>query len=177
MSEVLGAIDPVQVAKSNPASDRPEFGNTTRIATYGALLLFAALFAFAAIAPISGGAIAIGTVNPDGSRRVVQHFEGGIISEILVRDGDIVDAGDPLIVLNKTQALADRNISQSRLQTLKLMETRLEAEMAGKRTMDLSHVDFSVDGRLRDLAQTETALLEKSYELSQAQLELLRERE
>ena len=177
MAEVLGAVNPVPAGALPNESDRPDFGYTTRIATYGALLLFATLFAFAALVPISGGAIAIGTVNPDGSRRVVQHFEGGIISEILVRDGDVVEQGQPLITLNRTQALADRNISRARLQTLMIIEARLNAEMAGRRTMDLSGVDFEADPRLSDVARSETELLEKSIDLSRAQIELLRERE
>ncbi|MCR9271235.1 MAG: HlyD family type I secretion periplasmic adaptor subunit [Hyphomonadaceae bacterium] len=177
MAEAIGSINPVPAGSAASSADRPDFGYTTRIATYGALLLFAALFAFAAMAPISGGAIAIGTVNPDGSRRVVQHFEGGIISDILVRDGDVVQEGDPLIILNRTQALADRNISRARLQTLKIMEARLTAEMAGRRTMDLSGIDFSADPRLSDVARSETELLEKSIDLSRAKIDLLRERE
>ncbi|MEP1142768.1 MAG: HlyD family type I secretion periplasmic adaptor subunit [Henriciella sp.] len=177
MNQVLNSINPALGAEAKSESDRPDFGQTTRIATYGALLLFISLFAFAALAPISGGALAVGTINPDGSRRIVQHFEGGIISEILVRDGDIVQAGDPLVILDQTQARADRNISQSRLQTLKIMESRLNAEMAGQRSFDTSEIDFSVDTRLTDLARGESELLEKSYDLTQAKLELLRERE
>ncbi|MEL7040884.1 MAG: HlyD family type I secretion periplasmic adaptor subunit [Pseudomonadota bacterium] len=170
----IGAMTPR--AQTN-GSDRPDFGYTTRIATYGALLLFSVLLGFAALAPISGGALAIGTVNPEGSRRVVQHFEGGIITDILVRDGDVVKQGDPLVILDRTQALADRNISRARLQTLMIIESRLTAEMAGQRNMDLSHIDFSVDPRLADVARSETELLEKSFDLAQAKLELLSERE
>jgi multidrug efflux pump subunit AcrA (membrane-fusion protein) len=43
---------------------------------------------WAATAPLSGAAIAPGVVSPEGSRRRVQHLEGGIIREIRVSDGD-----------------------------------------------------------------------------------------
>lgn len=170
-----GALKPEEASPSAP--ERPEFGMTTRVATYGAVVLFLVLLGFAAFAPISGGALAVGTVNPEGARRVVQHYEGGIIAEILVRDGDVVKVGDPLVVLDSTQAKADRNISRARLQTLKIMELRLNAEMRGERTMDLSSIDFSIDSRLSDVARSETELLQKSYDLTQAQLALLNERE
>lgn len=128
MAEAIGSISPAQMGQTTEASDRPNFGNTTRIATYSALFLFLSLLIFAAYAPISGGAIAIGTVNPDGSRRVVQHLDGGIIADILVEDGDIVERGQPLMVLDSTHALADRNISQARLYTLEIMERRLSVK-------------------------------------------------
>lgn len=162
---------------SNDMTDRPEFGMTTRVATYGAVMLFLALLGLVAFAPISGGALAVGTVNPEGARRVVQHYEGGIIAEILIRDGDLVAAGDPLVVLDSTQASADRNISRARLQTLKIIEARLRADMRGDRTMDLSSIDFSIDPRLVDTARSETELLQKSFDLIEAQLKLLDERE
>jgi HlyD family type I secretion membrane fusion protein len=177
MSDMQAALLSKQAGSIDDENDRPAFGNTTRIATYGTLLLFAAMFAFAAFAPISGGALAFGTVNPDSSRQVVQHLEGGIIAEILVRDGDIVQAGDPLVILDNTQALADHNISRAKLQTLKIKETRLTAEMAGDREMDFSGIDFSVDPRLSDVARSESDLLEKSIDLSRTRLELSRERE
>ena len=107
MTHVLGSIAQDLDAPSEAVSDRPNFGSTTRVATYVALFLFVAMLAFSAFAPIAGGAIAIGTVNPDGSRRVVQHFEGGIISEILVRDGDLVESGQPLLILDNTSQWRD----------------------------------------------------------------------
>jgi HlyD family secretion protein len=177
MSKATGVTTHDPLSLVDAEDDRPAFGNTTRMATYVALLLFVAMFGFAAFAPISGGALAFGTVNPDSSRRVVQHLEGGIISDILVRDGDIVQAGDPVVVLDRTQALADRNISRAKLQTLKIKEMRLTAEMAGERQMNLSDVDFGVDPRLSNVAQSETELLEKSVDLLRTRLELSRERE
>ena len=63
-----------------------------------------------ASAPRAGAAIAPGVVSPDGSRRTVQHLEGGIIRDILVRDGSLVRAGDPLILLEDVQARAGHRV-------------------------------------------------------------------
>src|SRR3546814_11922555 len=55
---------------------------------------------WAALAPLSGAAVASGVVGPEGSRRVVQHLEGGIVHKLLVRDGRIVKTGQPLVDLD-----------------------------------------------------------------------------
>ncbi len=52
-----------------------------------------------ALAPIAGAVIAQGAVKVDMNRKTVQHQEGGIIKEILVRDGDRVQQGQTLLVL------------------------------------------------------------------------------
>ena len=50
-------------------------------------LFFGGLGWWAASAPLAGAAIAPGVVSPEGSRRTVQHLEGGIVRDILVQDG------------------------------------------------------------------------------------------
>ena len=59
-------------------------------------LLVVAVGGWASTAPLAGGAVATGVISPDGSRRTIQHLEGGIIGEIMVRDGDFVTVGAPL---------------------------------------------------------------------------------
>ncbi len=72
-----------------------------------ALVLFLGAFgAWAAFAPLSSAAIASGVVSPEGSRRVVQHLEGGIVREILVSEGENVTSGQPVLLLEETQAKA-----------------------------------------------------------------------
>jgi len=79
-------------------------------------------------APIAGAAIAQGVVSPDGRRRTVQHLEGGIIHQILVTEGDQVSVGEPLIILEETQALAEYSRIKSQQLTFAAMQVRLEAE-------------------------------------------------
>ena len=54
-------------------------------------LFFGALGGWAALAPLESAAIAPGEVTIDTNRKTIQHLEGGIIGEILVRDGDILE--------------------------------------------------------------------------------------
>jgi HlyD family secretion protein len=93
-------------------------------------LFFGGLGWWAATTPIAGAAIAPGVVSPDGSRRTVQHLEGGIIRRILVRDGSVVHAGEPLIELEDVQARAGFELLETRLQTLTAAQARLLAEQA-----------------------------------------------
>lgn len=74
---------------------------------------------------------ATGTVVPPGSNQIVQHFEGGIVGDILVEEGDRVAAGDPLLRLEDSRWTAA--MAQSRVErATKLMQrARLEAEANG----------------------------------------------
>ena len=89
-------------------------------------LVFGVAGTWAALAPLAGAAIATGVVSPDGSRKTIQHLEGGIIKEILVREGDTVAAGQTLYKLEVTQAQA--NYSARREQWLRLVATRARLE-------------------------------------------------
>jgi multidrug efflux pump subunit AcrA (membrane-fusion protein) len=57
-------------------------------------------------APLDGGAVAPGVINPDSGKKTIQHLEGGIIAEMRVREGETVTIGQPLVVLESTQARA-----------------------------------------------------------------------
>lgn len=104
----------------------------TRVATLmGALSLVLFLGGFgwwAAMAPLAEAAIAPGTIKVEGSRRTVQHFEGGIVREILVRDGDRVTAGQVLLRLDDTQSGASTQSLESVRMALLAQDARLRAE-------------------------------------------------
>jgi HlyD family secretion protein len=94
-------------------------------------LLVGAFGGWGATAPLAGGAVANGVISPDGSRRTIQHHEGGIIAEILVRDGDTVTASTPLLVLEDTQARANHDVLQSQYRQLSATQARLVTEQLG----------------------------------------------
>jgi HlyD family type I secretion membrane fusion protein len=99
---------------------------------YAAILIFFGGFgAWAAIAPLAGAAIAPGVVSPDGSRKTVQHLEGGIVRGIHVREGDRVQAGQVLVTLEDVAARAEFEELRVRFVHLVTVEARLLAEQAG----------------------------------------------
>ena len=101
-----------------------------RLAGLAVILVFLGGFGgWASMAPLSSAAVAPGIVSPDGQRRTVQHLEGGIIQEILVRDGDVVGIGERLLVLEDVAVRSERDIRESRLNGLLAVEARLVAEL------------------------------------------------
>lgn len=100
------------------------------------LLFFGGLAYWSWSAPISGAAIASGTVSPEGYRRTVQHLEGGIVEEIEVQDGDLVTEGAPLIVLSDLQARAMFEQLRGQDDNLRALEARLLAEQTGASEWD-----------------------------------------
>lgn len=88
--------------------------------------------AWGALAPLAGGAVAAGVISPDGSRRVVQHLEGGIIANLEVKDGDRIVAGQTLVRLESVQADTAMRGQLHRYRTLLAMRARLTAEQQGR---------------------------------------------
>lgn len=86
---------------------------------------------WASTTEISGAVVAPGSVVVDGDVKKVQHRTGGVVGEILVRDGDTVDAGDVLFRLDATVADANLGIIKQRLMDLHARRTRLLAERDG----------------------------------------------
>ena len=94
-----------------------------------AVALFVLVFGgWSAIAPLASAAVAPGVISPDGYRKTVQHLEGGIIRVIHVREGDRVEAGEPLITLDDTKARAGDAEIRERLLNELAKAARLEAE-------------------------------------------------
>ena len=83
-----------------------------------------------ATVPISGAAVASGIVAASGLNQNVDHLEGGIISEILVAEGQRITANQPLINLDPTRVQSERNRVKSQLigLTAKLQRTKAERD-------------------------------------------------
>ncbi|MBF0219444.1 MAG: HlyD family type I secretion periplasmic adaptor subunit [Gammaproteobacteria bacterium] len=76
-----------------------------------------------------------GVVSPAGQIKNVQHLEGGIVSEILVHEGQQVTAGETLITLDATRSRAEVEEIEVRMESLAVKLTRLEAEVNGAKTL------------------------------------------
>ena len=103
------------------------------------VLFFGVGGGWAATAPLSGAAVASGVVSPLGSRQTVQHLEGGIIREILVKEGDQVAAGAVLFELEDVRAQSEVGAYMGRLRAYAAEEARLIAERNGSETIDFNH--------------------------------------
>jgi len=119
---------------SLPASDRK-----ARLIGFAIVFVMFGLFgAWATFAPLGSAALAPGVVTVQSYRKTIQHLEGGIVRELHARDGDVVAAGDPLIVLDDTQVRAEYGMTLSQLVAAQAMEARLQAERDGREQIDFS---------------------------------------
>jgi HlyD family type I secretion membrane fusion protein len=91
-------------------------------------LCFGGLALWSALAPLSTAVIGPGTVVVEGSRKSVQHLEGGIVRQILVRDGDVLQAGQVVVRLDDTVQQTALSLVQGRLDADLATEARLIAE-------------------------------------------------
>jgi len=92
------------------------------------ILAFGVLGGWSAFARLDSAVVASGTVTLESSKKVVQHFEGGIIEKILVHEGEHVDQGQILFTLDNTSAQANANAARGQLDAQLAQEARLVAE-------------------------------------------------
>ncbi|MEL6234014.1 MAG: HlyD family type I secretion periplasmic adaptor subunit [Pseudomonadota bacterium] len=79
-------------------------------------------------ASISGAVVAMGQIEVEANRQVIQHPDGGVVGEILVKDGDKVATGDVLIRLDDTRLQSDLNVAEAQLYEIMARRQRLIAE-------------------------------------------------
>jgi HlyD family secretion protein len=108
---------------------------STRLPTlFGIAILVFTVMGFGvwgSVAPIAGAVITPGAFVATGQNKIIQHLEGGVIQEILVREGDVVEPGQTLLLLDETTPRAELRRLALRQAHLLAIEARLRAEMAG----------------------------------------------
>jgi HlyD family type I secretion membrane fusion protein len=108
----------------------PRTRGATALGLAAILLFFGSFAAWSFYAPLSEAAIAPGSIRAEGQRRTIQHLEGGIIREILVRDGDRVRQGQVLMRLDDVQAASGLETVAAQRLALLAQDARLVAEQA-----------------------------------------------
>lgn len=146
----------------------------------GVVIMCFFLFAFVGwggLVPLAGGAVAPGVISPDGDRKTVQHLEGGIIAQLMVRDGDSVSVGQPLVLLESLQPKATHDMLLAQQWTLLATHARLVAEQSG-----LTEVHFppvlrkSTDERLQAVLEGQQRLFSDRLATHVARKDVLRQR-
>ena len=106
--------------------------NPTKFIVLGMVVIlcfFGGLAAWSIYFPFQGAVIAPGTVKVSGERKIVQHLEGGMIDEILVKEGDKVEEGDILIRLKSIRVEANVDLLKGQLYGKIAEYDRLNAEV------------------------------------------------
>jgi HlyD family type I secretion membrane fusion protein len=160
------------------APRRPEIAVPLVIGVAVAGLFATLLVLWSYLAPLASAAVASGQIVTDGSRRTVQHLEGGIIREILVRDGDRVRAGQVVVRLDDTQSAASTDLLRAQWDVLRAQNTRLSAEIADETTLafpaDL--LARKSEPRVAEILASQTALFEARQRAYQGIVAVLRQR-
>lgn len=109
---------------------RAELARQTRSMLLPLALVLGLIGLWSATAPLSGAVVANGQVKVELNRKTVQHQEGGIVREILVRDGQRVRAGQPLVVVGDVRSDSELSLLQDQLRAARIRSARAEAEAA-----------------------------------------------
>jgi adhesin transport system membrane fusion protein len=96
------------------------------------VLMVAAGLLWAGMTPIRELSLAHGQLIPASQVRSVQHLEGGIVEEILVKEGEVIEEKQPLIRLNSVQAETELAALKARAENLNLLKERMKALVAGR---------------------------------------------
>lgn len=162
MSATVLKLPSVQQADAGPPGPAPDGERGLRSRIWIALglvvLLIAVVGGWAANAGLAGAVIASGQLMVDSNTKKVQHPSGGVVGEILVKNGDFVKSGDIVMRLDDTQTRAQLGIVTSQIREMIARQARLRAERDG-----LDEVSFPAGYEKRGLAERRIADGERRY--------------
>ena len=139
MSKLFGNKSHVTEVMSKDISAQPVNTDATvhtRIGWIVVLLGVGGFMLWALFAPLDQGVPVSGSVAVATNRKAIQHQSGGTIETILVKEGDVVKAGQPLIKMNEVMAKSAADITRSQYYSARAVEARLTAERDGKASVD-----------------------------------------
>jgi HlyD family secretion protein/epimerase transport system membrane fusion protein len=143
------------------------------------IFLFGFIGLWAALVPLASGAVAPGRVVLDSNRKTIQHLEGGIVKEILVKENDVVQAGQVLVRLDNTNAQARSDMIRGQYVTAQATQARLQAEQAGKDTVDFPAELTSIeatDPKVHEVLETQRRLFSTRKEALSGQIGILNQK-
>ncbi len=158
------------------APSQPSFSIANRV-VFASLVMATLAFGlggWAAMANLSGAVIAPGTFVVERNVKKVQHSYGGIVSEIHVKNGDHVEAGQILMKLDATQIRAELGIVNSQLIELAARSARLIAERDNLDKVALPDKLQNGSADVRSAAEGEIRLFEENRRTRESQKEQLR---
>lgn len=141
------------------------------------VLTFGVFGIWSLFAPIDSSALAQGVVTVKNHRKTVQNLDGGIISNLLVKDGDVVKAGDNLVILDDTQIKAQLEILRGQFITYKALSDRLRSERDKLKDINFSRDLVNMpDERVREAIQAQTNIFTSRKNTYEGEIKVLRQR-
>lgn len=175
MSQTVEGSDLYHQPSLLPESRRPS------IVVWMSFLAVGALLVWAYFAPLEEIAAGNGKIIPSSRAQMIQSLEGGILSELLVHEGDIVERGQKLAVLDDTRFRASYGELDSKILSLEAAAARLRSQMNGtdlvfpesvKTEKDLMDREQRLFDSQRDTLNANLSSLKESYALTSRELKL-----
>ena len=150
-----------------------------------ALMLLVGVFGgWASFTNIAGAVVASGLVEVDQNRQVVQHPDGGVITEILVDEGDFVEPNQLLIRLDPSELDSELKIVEGQLFELMARRGRLEAERDGREIAEFdpllleiaakdSNIAAQIEGQQRLLAARSASVAKEIEQLQKRRSQIM----
>ena len=152
-------------------------GRAARIGLWALGLGFGGFLLWAALAPLDEGVPSPAAVSIDTKRKAVQHLSGGIVKQVLVKEGSLVKEGQTLIQLDEAVARANYESVRQRYLGLRAMQARLLSEQSGASSIVL-HPDLksaASDPLIQAQVATQQQLFQSRRAALRADLEGLEE--
>lgn len=125
-----------------------------RLVIYPMMAFVVIFFVWAAFAEIDEVVKGEGRVIPSGQTKILQHFEGGIITDILISEGDSVKKGDVLYTLKNDYFMADLKSQELEIMALQAKAMRLEALIDSKNLVFAKEFTQNISGIVESERQT-----------------------
>ncbi len=152
-------------------------GRAARIGLWALGIGFGGFLLWAAFAPLDEGVPSQGMVAIDTKKKAVQHLTGGLVKEVLVREGDRVKEGQLLIRLDQAVARANFEGVRQRYIGLRAMESRLQAEQRNlpKITFHPDVVEAASDPQIKQMVFNQEQLFESRKAAQRAEMQSMQE--
>jgi HlyD family secretion protein len=143
-------------------------------------LLGVGLGGWGATAKLKGAIISSGHLRVESQRQVVQHPDGGVVGQIMVREGDLVDAGAALIRLDGTKLRSELSVMESQLYELMARRGRLIAEQTDKPAISFDRellAAAETNSEVQELIAGQQSLFDARLGTMEREIEVMRERQ
>ena len=138
---------------------------------YTTLLFVIVFLIWAGYSQIDKMTTATGKIIPSSQVQVVEELYDGIVKDILVRKGEVIEKGQPLIVLDSTQSTSEYRQAQARMQALRATVARLHAQAQANETIAFPQ---DIKESRTDLMQRETNLFNQRVQALKSTLTVLK---
>ncbi|MBI5275331.1 MAG: HlyD family type I secretion periplasmic adaptor subunit [Burkholderiales bacterium] len=155
---------------AEPRAAANDTGKPVRIGLWALLLGLGGFLVWAAFAPLDEGVPSVGQVAIDTKRKPVQHLTGGIVKEVLVKEGDKVKEGQLLVKLDEATTRAQYEATRQRYLAFRAVQGRLLAEQTGAAAIKF-HPDLEQAAAQDPLIRNQVVTQEQLFRSRRAALE------